>query len=116
MERVEREVKKARGLIVDSEKKNSRASDHEKETRVISRAVERVERSIMENLEACLTLKGWTTSTLLHDEIIIQPHVDSRKQCDILEKLFNDSKIVLRCFEVERGWSPGAIDLNLCKY
>jgi hypothetical protein len=23
---------------------------------------------------------------------------------------------VLRCFEVERGWSPGAIDLNLCKY
>ena len=40
VERVEREVAKARGLIVDSEKKNSRASNSEEETRVLSRAVE----------------------------------------------------------------------------
>ena len=116
MERVEREVAKARGLIVDSEKRNNRASNNEKETRALSRAVERIERSIMENLEAHLTLKGWTTSTLIHDEIVIQHHIDSRNQQDIFDSLFRDSKMILRCFEEERGWSPGTIDLNLCKY
>ena len=85
-------------------------------TRALSRAVERIERSIMENLEAHLTLKGWTTSTLIHDEIVIQHHIGSRNQQDIFDTLFRDSKMILRCFEEGRGWSPGTIDLNLCKY
>ena len=57
MEKVEREVAKARSLIVDREFRNGKASRKEKEARVLSRAAERMERERIDNLEADLTLK-----------------------------------------------------------
>ena len=114
MERIEREIIKARGLIVDFEIKNERASKREKETRVLFRAVERIEREIMENLEAHLTPKGWKISTLIHDEIVVQQTVVVRNQQEVFEALARDSKLTLRRFEEARGWAPGTIDANFC--
>ena len=68
MERIGREVIKARGLTVDHEISNHRAHKSE-EARVLFRATERTEREIMDNLEANLSLKGWTISTIIHDEM-----------------------------------------------
>ena len=59
-ERIEREVIKASGLIVDHEISNHRAHRSEKEARVLSRTRERTETEIMDNLEANLSLKGWS--------------------------------------------------------
>ena len=56
-ERIDREVIKARGLIVDHEISNHRAYQREEEAHVLSRATERTEREIMDNLEANLSLK-----------------------------------------------------------
>ena len=72
MEKVEREAANARSLIVDRELRDNKASRKEKEARVLARAAERIERELIDNLEANLTLKGWSISTLIHDEIIIQ--------------------------------------------
>ena len=52
MEKVEREVAKARSLIVDSELRNGKAPRKEKEARVLSRAAERTERELTDNPEA----------------------------------------------------------------
>ena len=57
MERIGREVIKARGLTVDHEISNHRAHKSEEEARVLFRATERTEREIMDNLEANLSLK-----------------------------------------------------------
>ena len=76
MERIEREVIKTRGLIVNHKISNHRVHRNEKEARVLSRATERTEREIMDNLEANLSLKGWTISTLIHDEIFIHHPIE----------------------------------------
>ena len=67
MEKVEREVAKARSLIVDRELRNGKASRKEKEARVLSRAAERMERERIDNLEADLTLKGSLSRVLVID-------------------------------------------------
>ena len=56
MERIEREVIKTRGLIVNHKISNHRVHRNEKEARVLSRATERTEREIMDNLKANLSL------------------------------------------------------------
>ena len=116
MEKIEREVIRARGLIVDHEIKKGTASRKEKETGVLSRSVERVEREIVDTLEAHLTRKGWTISTLIHDEIIIQRPRNDKCQSDSVEALVRESKLVLRSFEEARGWAPGTLDAKLCTY
>ena len=52
VEKVERDVAKARNLTVDSELRNGKASRKEKEARVLSRAAERTERELTDNPEA----------------------------------------------------------------
>ena len=116
MEKVDREVAKARSLIVDSELKNGKASRKEKEARVLSRAAERTERELIDNLDANLTLKGWSISTLIHDEIIIQHRGDSRIHHDLVAALTRDAKLVVRNFENARGWAPGTLDINFGSY
>ena len=116
MEKVEREVAKARSHIVDHELKSEKASRKEKETRVLSRAVERTERSIIDYLEANLTLKGWTISTLIHDEIVIQQPEDGRDHHASVETLTRDAKLIIRNFEMLRGWAPGTLGVNLITY
>ena len=116
MEKVEREVAKARSLTVDSELRNGKASRKEKEARVLSRAAERTEREPIDNLEAKLTLKGWSISTLIHDEIIIHHPGDSRIHHDLIAALTRDAKLVARNFENARGWAPGTLDINFSTY
>ena len=116
MEKVEREVAKARSLIVDSELKNGKASRKEKEARVLSRAAERMERELIDNLETDLTLKGWSISTLIHDEIIIQRPVDEKIHHDLVNALSRDAKLALRNFENTKGWAPGTLDVNVGSY
>ena len=113
IEKVEREVAKARSLIVDREFRNGKASRKEKEARVLSRAAERTERELTETLETDLTLKGWSISTLIHDEIIIQRPIDENIHLDALAR---DAKLALRNFENTKGWAPGTLDVNVCSY
>ena len=116
IEKVEREVAKARSLIVDREFRNGKASRKEKEARVLSRAAERTERELTENLETDLTLKGWSISTLIHDEIIIQRPVDEKIHHDLVAALSRDAKLALRNFENTKGWAPGTLDVNVGSY
>ena len=88
----------------------------EKEARILSRAAERTERELIDNLEANLTLKGWSISTLIHDEIIIQHPGDNRIRHDLLAALTRDAKLVVRNFENARGWAPGTLDINFGSY
>ena len=116
IKKVEREVAKARSLIVDRELKNGKASRKEKEARILSRAAERMERELIDNLETDLTLKGWSISTLIHDEIIIQRPVDEKIHHDSVDALSRDAKLALRKFENKKGWAPGTLDVNVGSY
>ena len=116
IEKVEREIAKARSLIVDREFRNGKASRKEKEARILSRAAERMERELIDNLETDLTLKGWSISTLIHDEIIIQRPIDEKIHLDFIDALSRDAKLALRNFENTKGWAPGTLDVNVCSY
>ena len=116
IEKVEREVAKARSLIVDREFRNGKASRKEKEARVLSRAAERMERELSDNLETDFTLKGWSISTLIHDEIIIQRPVDETTHHNSVDAFSRDAKLALRNFENTKGWAPGTLDVNVGSY
>ena len=116
IEKVEREIAKARSLIVDREFRNGKASRKEKEARVLSRAAERTEQERIDNFETDLTMKGWSISTLIHDEIIIQRPIDEKMHLDFIDALSRDAKLVLRNFENTKGWAPGTLDVNVCSY
>ena len=116
MEEVEREVAKARSLIVDSELRNGKASRKEKEARVLSRAAERTERKLIDNLDANLTLKDWSISALIHDEMIIQHPGYNRIRHDLVAARTRDEELVVRTFENAKGWAPGTLDINFSTY
>ena len=94
----------------------ARHPEKEEEARVLSRAAERTERELTENLETDLTLKGWSISTLIHDEIIIQRPVDEKIHHDSVDALSRDAKLALRNFENTKGWAPGTLDVNVFSY
>ena len=96
--------------------RNGKASRKEKEARILSRAAERMERELIDNLETDLTLKGWSISTLIHDEIIIQRPIDEKIHHDFIDALSRDAKLALRNFENTTGWAPGTLDVNVCSY
>ena len=82
LSRLEKEVVHARSLVVRRERKEGTVREGEKETTVLSRAVEREETKIMKNLITKLQEKGWETTTLIHDEVILEPkyHVERREE------------------------------------
>ena len=67
MERLEKEIKAARVLITDDEVRSGKAKSSDKSTRILSRAIERVEEELMSNLSSFLKGRGWDTSSLIHD-------------------------------------------------
>ena len=71
-DRLEKKIKAARMLITDDEIKEGRASPGDKPTRILSRTVERVEEEIIAGLMSHLKEQGWVTSSLIHDEIVVQ--------------------------------------------
>ena len=66
-ERLEHEIKAARVLITDDEVRAGKAKSSDKSTRILSRAVERVEEELMSSLSSFLKGRGWDTSSLIHD-------------------------------------------------
>ena len=67
LERLEKEIKAARVLITDDEVRAGKAKSSDKSTRILSRAIERVEEELMSNLSSFLKGRGWDTSSLIHD-------------------------------------------------
>ena len=111
MERIEREVIKTRGLIVNHKISNHRVHRNEKEARVLSRATERTEREIMDNLEANLSLKDGPfprlpTMKFRHPN----EHIYAFK---IFHTLLKDAKRVVRSFQEAKGWATGTLDLKI---
>ena len=103
LERLEKEIKAARVLITDDEVRSGKAKSSDKSTRILSRAVERVEEQLMSNLSSFLKGRGWETSSLIHDEIVIQRSTNFLNQNDELQSLTNNAKLSLRNFEDFRG-------------
>ena len=71
LENLEREIKEARTIIVREEIREGRSQREGKATTTLSRAVERTEAEIMKQLSDQLSREDWETTTLIHDEIII---------------------------------------------
>ena len=113
LERLEKEIKAARTLITDDEVRFGKAAMTDKPTRILSRAVERVEEEITSALSAHLREHGWITSTLIHDEIVIRHSNQFLNQNDEAQNLDRISKMNLRSFEDSRGWPPGTLQLKI---
>ena len=113
LERLEKEIKAARVLITDDEVKSGRAKSTDKPTRILSRAVERIEVDLMTELISFLHGQGWVTSSLVHDEITIQRCAKFENQNEELQSLKNSAKLSLRDFEDSRGWPPGSLRVDV---
>ena len=88
LEALEKEVKEARTLIVRREMREGKYREGQKATTVLSRAVEQAEVEITELLSKALEYKGWITTTLIHDEIVVArtgEHQDDNKEIDQLQ-------------------------------
>ena len=70
----------------------------------------------MEMLEGHLAHYGWTTSTLIHDEVVIRRLSDSTTNQSKTDALLRDTKVAIRRFEEARGWAPGTLDINITVY
>ena len=88
----------------------------EKEVSVLPRVVEKTERAITETIERHLAQRGWVTTTLIHDELVIQRSSDTDTQQHETEALEHDTKVAIRRFEEARGWAPGTLDMNITTF
>ena len=112
-ERLEKEVMKARTLIADMEVREGRASASMKDTKILSKTVEKIEEEITGFLSCRLAESGWRTSTLIHDELIIKPSQCFTNHSDELTMLTHGSTTALRIFEESRGWPPGTLAMKI---
>ena len=113
LERLEKEVKEARVLIVRKEREKNPMLHRVKPTTILSRAVERVEAQIMEELSSRLAEKRWKTTTMIHDEIIVTKsghHTDSATEGRNIQEF---TKACLREFEAHKGWREGTLHANI---
>ena len=113
LERLEKEIKHARVLIVEDEVRNGRASQGDKPTKILSRAVERIEEELMAMIISHLGGQGWSTTSLIHDEITIQHSVKFLNQNEELQFLTTAAKLSLRNFEDFRGWPSGSLQIDI---
>ena len=123
LERLEKEVKEARVLIVNREKQRNPNLQSVKATTILSRAVEATEVEITEGLSNELAKNKWNTTGLIHDELIIkrrprdepakegQTHFQKAK--DEIELLKDLIKRNLREFEEARAWKTGTLGADV---
>ena len=123
LERLEKEVKEARVLIVNREKQRNPNLQSVKATTILSRAVEATEVEITEGLSNELARNKWNTTGLIHDELIIkrrprdepakegQTHFQKAK--DEIELLKDLIKRNLREFEEARAWKTGTLGADV---
>ena len=100
-------------LIVDDEIKAGRANPGDKPARILSRTVERVEEEIIAGLISHLKEQGWVTSSLIHDEIVVQHSNRFLSPNEELQSLCHNSKLGFRAFEDSRGWPPGSLRVDI---
>ena len=112
-DRFEKEVKEARTLISLDEIDAGRASIGDRPTRVLSRAVERIEEQIMSSLISHLKGEGWATSSLIHDEIVIRPSTRFGNPNIEMQSLDIQTKLNFRAFEDSRGWQTGTLQIKI---
>ena len=84
-----------------------------KPTRILSRAVERVEEEIISMLSTYLENQGWRTSSLIHDEIVIRHSNRSLNPNDEMSTLERTTKLQLRNIEDFKGWPPGTLQITI---
>ena len=113
-ERLEKEVTKIRAVVVDIEVQSNRASAKTKDTKTLSKTVERIEERIMGSLSGKLAEKGWATTTLIHDELILKHSARFENHSDESTSLARDSASALRIFEESCGWPPGTLAVKIC--
>ena len=90
-----------------------RASPGDKPARILSRTVERVEEEIIAGLMSHLKEQGWVTSSLIHDEIVVQHSNRFLNPNEELQSLCHNSKLGFRAFEDSRGWPPGSLRVDV---
>ena len=93
--------------------KAGRASLGDKPARILSRTVERVEEEIIAGLMSHLKEQGWVTSSLIHDEIVVQHSNRFLNPNEELQSLCHNSKLGFRAFEDSRGWPPGSLRVDV---
>ena len=99
-------------LITDDEIKTGRAKFGDKASRILSRAVERIEEEIISTLSTDLKEQGWVTSSLIHDEIVIRHSNRFTNPHDEMAHLERTTKLSFKKFEDSRGWPPGLLRVN----
>ena len=115
LEKFEKEVKKIRFEIVRRERDKGRYGYEIKDTTILSKQVEEVEQQIIEHVIGRLEKEKWMVTTLIHDEIIIEPNNICE---DPGEELKDIRKIImqgLRDFEHEKKWENNLIKMEVAK-
>jgi len=105
MERIQKEVKRARVLVAEREKKRSPGARGMKDCALLSRAVGREEEWVMQRVQARVEREGWRVGTMIHDAIIVTRH----KGGDDKAKLVATVQAALEEATAERGWATGLI-------
>ena len=88
----------------------------DKEARILSKAVEKTDGEIMTSLSRTLCEGGWTTTTLIHDEIVIRPSIRFDSKHSALQKLNRETELALRNYEKRKGWPPGTLGAKIYSY
>ncbi len=57
--------------------------------------------------------QGWVTSSLIHDEIVVQHSNRFLDPNEELQSLCHNSKLGFRAFEDARGWPPGSLRVDV---
>ena len=115
LEKLEKEVKRARFEIVRRERGKEGYSHGIKDTTILSQRVEEVEQQIIERVTEKLAEKKWIVTSLIHDEIIIGPNGEYE---DTGEELKGIKKVImqaLREYEYEKKWETNLIKMEVAK-
>ena len=89
--------------------RNGAASAATKDTRTLSRAVERIENEITNSLSSHRASKSWATTTLIQDELILSHSARFQSNSEEIISLQLEGNYVLRKLENLRGWPPGML-------
>ena len=114
VERFEKEMKRARVLIAETEKRRGQVRTR-KDATLVSNAVGRTEEQITRKLTAELEKQGWHTGTLIHDAIIIER---KDEKTDSHREKAEITRIVQETLEEEmnaRGWGAGLARAKVTK-
>ena len=112
---MEKEIKRTRFEIVRRERGKGRYSHGTKDTTILSQKVEEIEQQIIEHVVIRLAEKRWVVTSLIHDEIIIEPNGEYE---DTGEELKGMKKVImqaLRDYEHEKRWETNLIKMEVAK-